>query len=468
MFEGGAKRRAALRSRRLVVATAMALGCALWALGERPARSDDAPPPAWVRNLRPIPDAEQKPQGTNVTALPLFDLDPNTGVGLGGGGYLTLNGARSSPLFKYTPYRQRIFLQGFATTGGYQQHMISFDGLYVGGTPYRVRAMLQFERNTNANYFGLGQATLAPLRFGGSNYSTLDEQVQAASLRTPDGIASPKYDHYLYTRPALEATLERGFFGGVVRAQLGFVVQYMFVSLYDGRSVVGRDAAGHDAPALEGPTKLGIDCAARAVRGCAGGWNDALKLGLVLDSRDFEPDPRSGALLDATAEWSARAFGSGYNYLRLTVQARAFTPIALPDLVLAVRVLYSMQTAGVPFFAMNTLAMTTGDQRGLGGETTIRGYRQDRFVAPVAALANVELRWTFVRFSLLAQQFSLMVAPLLDAGRVFDRVEWSFDRWKGSAGAGLRVGWNRSTIIIFDAALSPEDSGFFIDFDMPY
>jgi outer membrane protein assembly factor BamA len=424
--------------------------------------------PAWVRNRRPIPDADRKPQGTNITPLPLFNLDPNTGVGLGVGGYITMNGAGSNPLFKYTPYQQRVFLQAFATTGGYQQHMISFDGLYIGGTPYRLRATVQFERNTNANYFGVGESALGPLRFGGASYSTFDAQVRAASLRTPGGVASPEYDHYLYTRPAVDASIERDFLGGALRVQYGFSAQYMIVSLYDGRSVVGQDASGHDAPAVEGPTKLGVDCAARAVIGCGGGLNDALKLGLVLDTRDFEPDPRSGALLDATAEWSAKAFGSRYNYLRLTVQARAFTPLVLRDLVLAVRLLYSMQTAAVPFFAMNTLATTTGDQRGLGGETTIRGYRQDRFVAPEAALANVELRWTFVRFSLLAQQFSLQAAPLLDAGRVFDRVDWSFDRWKGSVGAGLRVGWNRSTIVIFDAAFSREDSGFFIDFDMPY
>jgi hemolysin activation/secretion protein len=117
---------------------------------------------------------------------------------------------------------------------------------------------------------------------------------------------------------------------------------------------------------------------------------------------------------------------------------------------------------------MNVLALTEGDQTGLGGERTLRGYRQDRFIGPVAAVANAEIRWTFVHFKLLQQRFSLQIAPLFDVGRVFDKVDFQFDNWKWSAGGGLRVGWNRSTIIMFDLGASEEDLGFFIDFGMPF
>ena len=40
----------------------------------------------------------------------------------------------------------------------------------------------------------------------------------------------------------------------------------------------------------------------------------------------------------------------------------------------------------------------------------------------VAALANAELRWTFVQFRAIGQGFDLMVVPFADAGRTFDRV----------------------------------------------
>ena len=41
-------------------------------------------------------------------------------------------------------------------------------------------------------------------------------------------------------------------------------------------------------------------------------------------------------------------------------------------------------------------------------------------------------------------------------------------QWKPSAGGGLRVGWNQSTIIMFDFAASREDTGFYVDFGMAY
>jgi hypothetical protein len=452
-----------------VLAGALSLA-ATPAAGAEGATGDTADPalPAWARDRPPISNANEKVEGNFVTGLPLVNYDPNTGLGLGLGGFYTMDGSRTSPLFRYTPYKQRIYVQAFATTGGYQQHLISFDGVYIGDTPYRLRATLAFERNINANYFGAGEATLEPLSFHGVRHATYGDQVQATTALQPGGIATPDYNHYGYDRPSAAATLERNFLGGRVRFQYGFVTQWQHLTLYDGRATTGVTASGQADHATEGPTKLGIDCAAHAVLGCDGGWDDFLRAAMVYDTRDFEPDPRSGAFVEATGEWSAKAFGSTFNYLRLTLAARGFQRLFLPDLVLAGRVLYSLQTASTPFFSLNTLALTEGDQRGLGGETTIRGYRQDRFVGAMAAVANVELRWTFVHFSLLKQRFSLQVAPLYDVGRVFDRVGFSTDNWKWSAGGGLRVGWNQSTIIIFDAAASSEDTGFFIDFGMPF
>ncbi len=291
------------------------------------------------------------------------------------------------------------------------------------------------------------------------------------SALQPDGTASPNYNHYEYDTPSAAVTLEREFWGGRVRVQYGFVAQYTWISTYDGTQTQGIDRYGHSAPATHGPTLIGMNCASKIAVGCEGGWNNMLKAGIAYDTRDFEPDPTRGFFIDATGEWSAGAFGSAFDYLRLTVAARAYwSPIPkLADLVLAVRVLYSMQGGHVPFYAMDTLALTEGDQTGLGGERTLRGYRQDRFVGPIAALGNAELRWTFTHFKLLKQRFSLQLAPLLDVGTVVDDVtKFGSATWRVSGGAGLRVGWNRSSIIMFDFGASGEDTGFYIDFGMPF
>jgi Omp85 superfamily domain len=432
--------------------------------------STDSSVPSFARFKPRVDDLEHKEEGTFVSGLPLVGYDTNIGLGLGLGGYLTMDGKRSDPLFPVTPYRNRVFVQGYATTGGYQQHMITFDGLYIGDSPYRIRAALIYQRNTNANYFGVGSDSMKPLSYRGITHASYDDQTAAASQLGLDGTASPNYNHYEYVNPVASVTLERDFWGGRIRALYGFLAQYDGITKYDGQPTQGIESNGQSIAAIHGPTKLGLDCRAGRVTGCDGGFDNLIKAGIALDTRDFEPDPTKGFFIDATSEWSSRAFGSATDYIRFTAAARAYwSPFPkLTNLVLAVRLLYSMQAGNVPFFAMDTLALTEGDQNGLGGERTIRGYRQDRFIGPVAALANVELRWTFTHFKLFEQRFSLQVAPLFDIGRVFDNVEVDFTNWKPSGGAALRIAWNRSTVIMFDFGASSEDTGFYIDFGMPF
>ena len=45
--------------------------------------------------------------------------------------------------------------------------------------------------------------------------------------------------------------------------------------------------------------RLGIMVNNLKVIGFNGGWDNALKAGLTFDSRDFEPDPASGMMLQA-------------------------------------------------------------------------------------------------------------------------------------------------------------------------
>ena len=436
------------------MARAMRLAAALAVLtASGVAHADDltAPPPPWVANRPKVPDADSKVEGGFPDAIPAIAYDTNTGLGLGAIGHYTLTGSRSDPLFAYTPYRHRFYAQVYLTTGGYQQHILSYEGYFIGDSPYRLRAVLTFERNTAANYFGNGTSTLADLSYQGTSYATYGGAVNAAGS---------KYYHFLYDRPQGQVLLERSFWGGRVRALYGLNVQYESVTRYD---------------TAQATTKLGADCAAGLATGCDGGWNNTLRAGVSYDTRDFDPDPNSGVFVDSIGQWSAKGFGSLANYLRLTTAARAYvSPFPkLADLVLAGRVLYSIQSSGVPFFSMDTLAMAGGsddftDQAGLGGERTLRGYRQDRFIGPVAANANLEVRWTFAKFPLLKQYWSLQVAPFVDTGRVFDRVGLSLDDWKVDGGLGLRVGWNRSTIVMFDFGVSREDTGFYIDTGMPF
>jgi outer membrane protein assembly factor BamA len=193
-----------------------------------------------------------------------------------------------------------------------------------------------------------------------------------------------------------------------------------------------------------------------------------LRLALSLDTRDFEPDPNDGVYAELSSEFGTKALGSQYQYMRVMGSVRGFySPIPkLADLVLAGRVVYEVQTKGTPFTSMSLMPFVDDNHSGLGGFRTLRGYAQNRFVGPVMAITNYEVRWTFAKFHALGQGFSLMAVPFLDIGRVFDTVgQTTFAGWKRTQGGGLRIAWNEATVIMIDYGFSDEDDGLYLNFN---
>ena len=136
---------------------------------------------------------------------------------------------------------------------------------------------------------------------------------------------------------------------------------------------------------------------------------------VAYDTRDFEPDPNSGVFIELTSELAGKFSLSEYDWARITLSPRAYySPFPkLADVVVAGRLLGSVQSAGTPFFEMNQLSFADYDRPGLGGLRTLRGFKQDRFVGGVVALATLEVRWTFYEFNIKQQHFGLMLAPFL-------------------------------------------------------
>lgn len=268
-------------------------------------------------------------------------------------------------------------------------------------------------------------------------------------------------------------TLERDFFGGVVRAAVGLKLAYASVRQWTGETITADDpATGRaDLDARSAPTRLDRECAAGLVVGCGGGVDNTLKLGVAYDTRDFEPDPNSGVFVELTGELSGKYTLSDYDFARLTFSPRVYySPIPkLTDLVVAGRLLASVQSEGTPFFELNQLSFADYDRPGLGGLRTLRGYKQDRFVGRIAMLATLELRWTFYELAIKKQRFGLMLVPFLDVGRVFDAVsDLELRRFRNGQGAGFRVAWNQATIIVVDYGISREGSSLYVNFNHPF
>jgi Omp85 superfamily domain len=438
-----------------------------------PVAPPDTPPPPGLGAKERLTDEDyaRKEVGGYVTGLPLFNYDPNTGYGFGGRLYYYYDGDREDPHFLYTPYLHRLIVQAFATTKGAQDHLLDYDAPTFLGSLYRVRATFEYEAASAWPYYGTGTRSLAPLSFPGApgvTYGNASDYDAATQRLYANNQTYALYNLFSFKRPTLQLGLERLLLGGVLRPLVGLGFAYNSITDTTGQTTTAVDANGSQVQAVEAPTLLASDCAAGRIVGCGGGWDNVLRLALSLDTRDFEPDPNSGVYAELSSETALRPLGSQYQYERIMLSVRGFySPVPrLADLVLAVRGLYEIQTSGTPFFSQVWLPFIDDNHEGLGGVRTLRGYRQDRFVGPIIALTNYEVRWTFTKFRALHQGFGLILVPFLDMGRVFDDVgQTSFAGWKRSQGMGFRVAWNEATIIMVDYGFSEEDSGLYINFN---
>ncbi len=422
--------------------------------------------PAYGDRLTPT-DLARKNERGYFTGLPLIVASTDIGFGFGARAYYYWNGTRDDSRFATTPYLHRVFLQGFVSTRGIQYHWLDYDAPRIADTPYRLRGQLVFGRNISSNYFGHGNAALAPLTFPGSA-ATFDSfaDYTRAQQQVVGGQTFAKYDQFDLQKPLVIASVERLFADDRVRVLGGLGFSYATIRDYTGKQVDALDG-GDATTATQAPTRLREDCDAGKLVGCDGGREGWLRLGVSYDTRDFEPDPNSGMFADLAIDLATIALGSEYDYVRALAAVRGYwSPApAHVDLVVAGRALLEIQTAGTPFHGLDAMPFMEDFHLGLGGHRTLRGYRQDRFVGRTMAATTAEVRWTFWRFRAVKQKFALIAVPFVDLGRSFDSSRaLTLSDWRAGYGGALRISWNLATVITLDYGVSTEDTGFYINF----
>ena len=425
------------------------------------------PRPDFISRRPLIPDflLKDKREGRFVTAVPAIGWDEQAGLTLGVVGFLFNNGKKDDPFFRTTPYRQQISVTALGTLSGLQRYAASLDHPNIFDSPYRLRAAVQYAIDPLNNYFGIGRASMQDLHFPGAPgkfFATYDSYQDALSQEV-NGSAYTKYDLYESRQTSFDVAVERDTFGGIVRPLIGIGVRYTDIRDFTGSKVDAEDSSGHDVTAIEQSTRMHTDCLAGVITGCQGGFENLLKLGISLDTLDFEPDPYSGVLAQAVAEFSGKALGSDFEYERVTSSISGYRMLfpEVARLVLAGRGVYSMQFGNAPFFSLPTLAFNTRDRIGLGGFDTMRGFIDRRFVGDSAVLVNTELRWSiFDGGYVFGQHLRPMLAPFVDAGRVFDGTQLRFDGWRADYGIGFHLIWNLVTTVSFDYGISSEGQIF--------
>lgn len=150
-----------------------------------------------------------------------------------------------------------------------------------------------------------------------------------------------------------------------------------------------------------------------------------LRTAFALDRTDRDGAPRRGWRLLGSAAGYPAAFGLSESFGEAAGEARAFVPLIGDGLHLALRgggsrVVGAFPVQHSPF---------------IGGRTTVRGYRWQRFRGDAAAYGSAELRAPVMPVELLIR-WDLGVFGLADAGRVWFEGN-SPGGWHTSYGAGL-------------------------------
>ncbi len=159
-----------------------------------------------------------------------------------------------------------------------------------------------------------------------------------------------------------------------------------------------------------------------------GGMNNLVKLGLIYDTRDNEPNPMKGIWSELLIALSPKFIGDGkFGFAKISVIHRQYFSLIKNDLSFAYRLGYQGTIAGkVPFYIqtymLNSFSQTTTID-GLGGSRTLRGILRNRVAGDGVAYGNAEFRWKFYRFRLIKQNFYLALNAFADAGMVVQPIK---------------------------------------------
>jgi outer membrane protein assembly factor BamA len=442
-----------------------------------------------------MPEAElaDKKEGTFVTGVPRFEFDPIRGFGLGGNVNLFLNNTKEDPFFDYTPYRHRLNAEFFIFQNGRIRYAFNYDAPYIFNSKWRLRADAVLWEDPNAQYWGIGRASLNDLNFRDKRTGTDRNFRRVADYEDNLALAEAGADGRFFTdfhynhiqqREQLYNLLgERTFMGGRLRLMFGYEVLLTSFSSYNG--LIAEQAFALDGRAVEAinnPTLVDKQIADGTwERFNLSGFSNSgdyqftsmLAAALIYDTRDFEPDPSNGVFLQYSHEYSVPWLGSDFDFHKFMVQGQYIRTLARwredkSRLTFAGLGAFGyIFGSNINFIEMWDLSSQAeaGGILVLGGGRSLRGYREARFLAPAVALVNLEMRARFYDFRLLRQHIALGATGFYDFGSVWDRPgDFNFRQWRGAPGLGARIAWNQSTILRLDYAQSREGGQFFFGF----
>lgn len=419
-------------------------------------------------------DLAKKREGTFFTGIPDFSSDPVTGFGFGVRTNTYWNGNRDNPFFPYTPYLMKLTANAAYYTSNARELILNLDVPYYKGTRWRFKVDFKAQQNPAKLYFGLTESTLGQLRLPSdenTTFSTYREFDRARKTLRPGGVGEADFvtdalsNRFIETEYMLNLKADYALGNGKWRIMGGYEIQHLSYSTFEGMQAEVIDPiTGQITTAPNGISLLRRDFEDGLISGVDGGWVSIIQTTLIFDTRDFEPDPTKGYYFEIANEYSSKYIGSQFDFDKLFIQGRAYQKIPVGKrTVLAGRFgVGNIFGNNAPFFEFQDQWSPEGSINALGGRQSLRGYRNNRFLARSMWFTNVELRVRLAETQIGKQRFAVGVAPFFDAGTVRDRwQDLNFKNIKTSYGGGLRIAWDQSTVLSFDYGHSKEDRLFY-------
>lgn len=355
--------------------------------------------------------AEQNRAVTDSVELAILPaLAYNSDWGIVGGGILS----RYSYKNKIKPFHSYFTAFALASTNGLFASSFFIDKPYAFGSDQRLSLETYFSRFFQNQYYGIG------------NYDKIKIEPES----------NPEF--YLYESFTSEIEL-------ILRKQ---ITEFNSRSRLD---VFGILNFNYRTPLGENDGRF---IALDRPEGVNGARTLSLGTGLIWENRNSEFDPTSGSYSKTEFQIGNKVTGSGYNYLIIEQDFRTYTSFRLWKKITFANRLFASHTSGDrPYWKLAEL----------GGEETMRGYPENRFLDDNVILVNSELRSWLIEFP--AYDIKFGTTFFADIGRTFKNssaLTDVFDDLKYTLGFGVNSSFfNENFILRGDVGFSEEGLGVY-------
>jgi len=422
---------------------------------------------------------EKTKTGWTFGAVPAIAYDTDRGFKYGG----LVNFYHFGDGKIYPKYRHSIYLEWSRTTRGSGINQFRYDSEYLIPN-VRVTAEASYLTEKALDFYGFNgrEALYNP------DFEDQDQKAEYISRM-----------YYRHERDLLR--LKADFQGSIIGRRLRWLAGFVHYGINTGEVDIDNLNKGKDEadmlPDTAGIYQKYADWNIISGKEKDGGNTNFLKLGLVYDTRDNEPNPNSGIWTELLFNMAPGFLGNkDYSFTKLALTHRQYFTLFPGQLTLAYRLSYQPKISGdMPFYMLPFIYNSRLTVDGVGGKKTIRGILLNRLAGEGYAFGNIEFRWKFIKTVLFNQNIYVALSTFLDGGMVtdyYDIQDESINNLKSdnpaayrnhftgedeslhlSYGTGLHFALNENFIVAVDygrALDAPDDgiSGFYIGMDFLY